>query len=74
MKTAKLKTINNVASICLTVAGMIFLCLSLFGYEGEWSLPAALGCVSLSLLFQTVFRVSADADKGDRDEENENSN
>lgn len=74
MKTAKLKTINNVASICLTVAGMIFLCLSLFGYEGEWALPAALGCVSLSLLFQTVFRVSADADTGDRDEGNENSN
>lgn len=71
MKNAKLKRINGAVSICLTLAGMIFLCLSLFGYEGEWALPAALGCVSLSLLFQTVFRVSTDADTDDRDEENE---
>ncbi len=45
-----------IASLGLSAAAIIFLCLSVFGYEGEWTVPAALGCVSLSLLFQIIFR------------------
>lgn len=46
----------TIASICLTGAGILFLCLSLLGYEKVWTLPVALGCVTLSLLFQLIFR------------------
>lgn len=45
-----------VASICLSLAGILFLCLALFGADKTWTLPAALGCISLSLLFQVIFR------------------
>lgn len=45
-----------VASICLSFAGILFLCVSLFGTEKTWTLPAALGCISLSFLFQVIFR------------------
>lgn len=45
----------TIASLCLTGAGTLFLCLSLLGYEKGWTLPAALGCVTLSLLFQVIF-------------------
>lgn len=46
----------TIASIGLSGAGILFLCLSLLGYGMGWTLPAALGCVTLSLLFQLIFR------------------
>ncbi len=45
-----------IASIGLSAAGIIFICLSLLGYERTWTLPLALGCVALSMLFQIIFR------------------
>ncbi len=44
-----------IASAALGVAGLIFLCLAIFGYEKAWTLPAALGCNALALLYQTIF-------------------
>lgn len=46
----------RIASLSLSGAGIIFLCLSLFGYEKAWTLPVALGCVTLSMLFQVISR------------------
>ena len=45
------------ASIALGVAGLIFLCLAIFGYEKTWMLPVALGCNALALLYQSIFRL-----------------
>lgn len=45
-----------IASLGLSAAGIIFLCLSLFGCEKTWILPVALACVALSTLFQIIFR------------------
>ena len=45
-----------IASLGLSAAAIILICLSLFGYSVAWTLPAALGCVALSLLFQIIFR------------------
>lgn len=45
------------ASIALGVAGLIFLCLAVFGYEKTWTLPAALGCNALALLYLSIFRL-----------------
>lgn len=45
-----------IASICLSLSGILFLCLALFGTDKTWTLPTALGCISLSLLFQVIFR------------------
>ena len=45
------------ASIALGVAGLIFLCLAIFGYEKTWTLPVALGCNALALLYQSIFRL-----------------
>lgn len=59
-----LKKLQAIAGIGLSAAGMIFLCLSLFGYEKTWTLPAALGCVALSMLFQIIFH------NGRNDDEN----
>lgn len=44
-----------VASVGLSAAGILFLCLSLLGYGKTWTLPTALGCVALSMLFQILF-------------------
>lgn len=38
----------------LAVAGIIFLCISMFGEINSWSLCAALMCVCLSTLFNIV--------------------
>lgn len=46
-----------IASAALGAAGLIFLCLAIFGYEKTWTLPAALGCNALALLYQSVFRM-----------------
>lgn len=50
-----LKSLQAIACIGFSAAGMIFLCLSLFGYEKTWTLPAALGCVAFLMLFQIIF-------------------
>lgn len=44
----------RIAGIGLAAGAMIFAGLSLFGYRNTWTLPAALGCSSLSLLFQII--------------------
>ncbi len=46
-----------IASTALGIAGLIFLCLAIFGYEKAWTLPVALGCNALALLYQSVFRL-----------------
>ncbi len=56
MKNEVLQRLLAVAGIGLCIGGIIFLCLSLFGYENPWTLPAALVCVALSTLFQIIFR------------------
>ncbi len=48
------KKVLTVASACLSAAGIVFLCLLLLGYERTWTLPAILGCVLLSTLFQVI--------------------
>lgn len=63
MNNEILKRLNTISSIGLTVAAIIFLCLPLFGYEGEWALPAALACTSVSLLFQTVLGLNENKTK-----------
>lgn len=50
------RKIGMIASIALGLAGLVFLCLAIFGYEKTWTLPAALGCNALALLYQSVFR------------------
>lgn len=38
----------------LAVAGIIFLCISMFGYRNGWSLCTAMVCVLLANLFNIV--------------------
>lgn len=54
MKNGTSSKLLAVASICLSASSIIFLCLSLFGCQKSWTLPAAPGCVTLSMLFQLV--------------------
>ncbi len=51
-----LQKLLRIAGIGLNVAGIIFICLSLLQYQREWTLPAALVCLTLSLLFQIILR------------------
>ncbi len=51
-----LRKLMAIAFTGLGVAGLIFLCLAIFGYEKTWTLPAALGCNALALLYWSVFR------------------
>lgn len=46
-----------IASTALGVAGLIFLCLAIFGYEKAWTLPVALCCNALALLYLSIFRL-----------------
>ena len=46
-----------VASTALGAAGLIFLCLAIFGYEKTWTLPTALGYNALALLYHSIFRL-----------------
>lgn len=46
-----------IAFTALGIAGLIFLCLAIFGYEKTWTLPVALGCNALALLYQSIFRL-----------------
>ena len=46
-----------IAFTALGVAGLIFLCLAILGCEKTWTLPAALGCNALVLLYQSIFRL-----------------
>lgn len=52
------KTVNtllSISSIGLAVAGIIFLCLAMFGEnESNWTLCSALACVALSNLFNVI--------------------
>lgn len=56
MKNSTSSKLLALASICLSLSSVIFLCLSLFGCQKPWTLPVALGCVTLSMLFQLVFK------------------
>lgn len=44
----------SVTSICLLAAAVIFLTLSVLGYEKAWTLPVALGCSASALLLRLV--------------------
>lgn len=46
----------SIASICLLAAGVIFLILSVLGYEKVWTLPVALGCSASALFFRLLIR------------------
>lgn len=46
-----------IASTAIGVAGLIFLCLAIFGYEKAWTLPLALGCNALALLYHSISRL-----------------
>lgn len=59
MKKETIHTLMMIAVLGLLAAGCIFLCLTLFDYGKSWTLPAALGCVGLSLLFQLISRQSS---------------
>lgn len=50
-----LRKLMAIASTALGIAGLIFLCLAIFGYEKTWTLPAALGCNALALLYWSFF-------------------
>ncbi len=39
----------------LCAAGLIFLLLALWHYEPQWTLPAALGCTVLCIMFLPLF-------------------
>ena len=52
-----MKKLLMIASTGLGVAGLIFLCLAIFGYEKTWTLPVALGCNALALLYLSIFRL-----------------
>lgn len=46
-----------IASTAIGVAGLVFLCLAVFGYEKAWTLPVALGCNALALLYHSISRL-----------------
>lgn len=50
-----LRKLMAIASTALGIAGLIFLCLAIFGYEKTWTLPLALGCNALALLYWSFF-------------------
>lgn len=50
-----LRKLMAIASTALGIAGLIFLCLAIFGYEKTWTLSAALGCNALALLYWSFF-------------------
>lgn len=54
------KNINQklmmIATMGLSAAGIIFICLSIFNYERTWTSAIAVVCVMLSMLFQVIFR------------------
>lgn len=50
-----LRKLMAIASTALGIAGLIFLCLAIFGYEKIWTLPAALSCNALALLYWSFF-------------------
>ena len=55
MDNKTIKTLFVIASAGLAIAGIIFLCISIFGDKSNNnSLIAALGCISLSNLFNVV--------------------
>lgn len=52
-----MKKLLIIASTALLIAGLIFLCLAIFGYEKTWTLPVALGCNAMALLYQSICRL-----------------
>lgn len=52
-----MKKLLIIASTGLGLAGLIFLCLAIFGYEKTWTLPVALDCNALALLYHNIFRL-----------------
>lgn len=55
MKIETSRVLLLIACAGLLVAGVIFLCLTMFGGGDRWTLPAALGCAVLSGLFGLVY-------------------
>lgn len=49
-------TLLLIASISLIIAGIIFLCISLFKDDSAWSLPSSLSCIALSGIFSLIYR------------------
>ena len=55
MDNKTIKTLFVIASAGLAIAGIIFLCISIFGDKSNNnSLIAALGCIALSNLFNVI--------------------
>lgn len=55
MKNNTIITLLTIASAGLTVAALIFIGICIFSEnEASWLLPAALGCVALSGLFNII--------------------
>lgn len=55
MDKKKANMLFFIASICLTVAGIIFLLVAMFGVnKSNWVLASALFCILLSNLFNIV--------------------
>lgn len=48
------KMLLLISSGGLSIAGIIFLCISMFGYKNGWSLCVAMVCVLLSVLFNVI--------------------
>lgn len=56
MENPMIKKLLFIAVLGTGIGGLIFLCLSFMG-GGDWTLPAALGCIGISNLLN-VFRVN----------------
>lgn len=55
MDKKKRNTLLTIAGAGLAVAGIIFLCISIFGEtKSNWALGFALGCVALSNVFNII--------------------
>lgn len=59
------KMLLLISSGGLSIAGIIFLCISMVGYKNGWSLCVAMVCVLLSVLFN-VIRCSMEKRNGEK--------
>lgn len=54
MNEKQVKLLLLISSGGLSIAGIIFLCISMFGYKNGWSLCTAMVCVMLAVLFNVI--------------------
>lgn len=54
MNEKQVKLLLLISSGALSIAGIIFLCISMFGYKNGWSLCTAMVCVMLAVLFNVI--------------------